>query len=1345
MFEDYQICPYTGLRSFTEEESLYFKGREEHIQQATEQLQRNKFLMLTGASGDGKSSLVYAGIVPNARAGFLKSKYTQWAVADFRPERSPFKNLCRALAKQLNIANPSTVEAELQHGFSALVDLYKNSNCYIDVDSQTWQQADDKQKAALKRSASNLIIIVDQFEEFFTNPENYRQGIPSSDSNLVLNVLLETARIALEENLPIYIVFTMRSDFIGQCAAFRSLPEYIGFSQFFVPRLNRTQLQQVIEEPASLSGNTITRRLTERLIHDVSEGVDQLPILQHALNQVWLAADDGKAEMDLIHYAMVGGMPANELPDDQVTKFSQWFSKQPEKIKQFYQEPNLQNVLDTHANKLYESAAEQYRIKTGKTLSDEAIKEAIRTTFVCLTKIDQGRAVRNRMTLKEIESILNRPDVDVTALGQILNIFREPGNTFVRPFINNDDPETEKLAEDTVLDITHESLIRNWEYLEQWAKQEFDHYNTFLDFEQQLNRWVDSKYSSGFLLSMGPLTYFENWYNTVKPNAWWIARYLPTNISQQKKLEQAEVILADSNQFLKRSGRKHAVTRTILKYGPKRIAAILAIIGLLVIGLFAFQRYYVKQNTFVLGELKAETLRIANNKKVSMVGRATLAMEQMQIDNVTLDEIINHSTDTLTRINTALNITIPIAYLGRNTPQKEIMSGLRTLDNLLDAYTKRTRNLEITNELVILTKQLRSGLIMANLYNPTSEVAELRKRNGQRSAKLVKQIITQQPDQFRNINLLNGLMEDALDHHAFSNQEIKDMLQTLSPFENTNRSAWILKKYSEDNFATRSLSNYAFKFNGLYQELAYFYATSGDVKKVLQCVDTLMRYNQNYYNGDYGDMIDNATNIVGVFYVYNQHGALTQFVKGYCERKKISEMEFYQRLIGRSDPYQSISNTIPELLTVVNLNLQGGSEEQLTFFFNELRKTIERTQTDADGRNFYLALSWKDEAAIKLTRMSISDKLDRKAEGFKMFDQAMKYYRLVSEKYLNQSIKMPRMTDLDAFSTPLKNVFLYPDYHTTFSPFEARFYHFFYNTEYFIQYILEKNLFNELYKTEEDLSMINLWLEATFMDYLNEFPWRIRKQPENSVLIPLEAKLASRGFSFASMNFLYVFIGREALRNGDDETAARYYNKLRMDQLMNYFSAYGTEFARGTLYEVARGVSVQIKLNQLDSAYKTIKIFKSPINRSSLYAFAATKLMENKINSPMVQQLMDSAQAELLRITDLSARQTNRIFIAQALLMQSLGNRNQAYAMIKNYNYKVFPTDLNAFTYGFQGSLFEARYTLPDNLSDEDLGNFISFISRGYQMNRNLRKSEWDEVNDRNSVMRLIDYADENR
>ena len=78
------ICPYTGLRSFTEEESLYFKGRDLQIDQITALLEKNKFLMVTGASGEGKSSLIYAGLIPNARAGFFKAKYTNWVVAGFR-------------------------------------------------------------------------------------------------------------------------------------------------------------------------------------------------------------------------------------------------------------------------------------------------------------------------------------------------------------------------------------------------------------------------------------------------------------------------------------------------------------------------------------------------------------------------------------------------------------------------------------------------------------------------------------------------------------------------------------------------------------------------------------------------------------------------------------------------------------------------------------------------------------------------------------------------------------------------------------------------------------------------------------------------------------------------------------------------------------------------------------------------------------------------------------------------------------------------------------------------------------------------------------------------------------
>ena len=64
------ICPYPGLRPFTEEESIFFKGRDLHIRQIVKMLEQNKMAFITGASGDGKSSMVYAGVIPYIRAGF---------------------------------------------------------------------------------------------------------------------------------------------------------------------------------------------------------------------------------------------------------------------------------------------------------------------------------------------------------------------------------------------------------------------------------------------------------------------------------------------------------------------------------------------------------------------------------------------------------------------------------------------------------------------------------------------------------------------------------------------------------------------------------------------------------------------------------------------------------------------------------------------------------------------------------------------------------------------------------------------------------------------------------------------------------------------------------------------------------------------------------------------------------------------------------------------------------------------------------------------------------------------------------------------------------------------------
>jgi len=321
-----KFCPYPGLRPFNEEESIFFKGRDTQVSKVVSLLEKNKFLMITGASGDGKSSLTYAGLIPNARAGFFKAKFNNWRIADFRPERTPLENLSQTLSKALQI--PLTeVEQAVKAGFSSLVNLYKKSKWHVDYLSDEWLLADETKKRSIKRQGANVLILVDQFEEFFTNQENFTNGIPSVESQLVMNVLLETAKIAHSQDLPIYVVCTMRSDYIGQCAAFRGLPEMIGFSQFFVPRLKRKEIQQVITEPAKLAGCQITTRLSETLINELGSGFDQLPVLQHALNQLWqlsYGANGNGKEMDLLSLAKLGGISTQTLNEEEKKEFEKW-------------------------------------------------------------------------------------------------------------------------------------------------------------------------------------------------------------------------------------------------------------------------------------------------------------------------------------------------------------------------------------------------------------------------------------------------------------------------------------------------------------------------------------------------------------------------------------------------------------------------------------------------------------------------------------------------------------------------------------------------------------------------------------------------------------------------------------------------------------------------------------------------------------------------------------------------------------------------------------------------------------------------------------------------------------
>lgn len=595
-----RVCPYIGLRPFEEGETVFFHGREKHIGKLLEQLREKKFVMVTGASGDGKSSLVFAGLLPALRANLMSAPYPRWAIAAFRPEKQPLTNLATALASALGYSDIARVEDRLSYGFSALVELYKDSTAFVDPTTPEFLQLSDHEKLLRLREGQNLLILVDQFEEFFTNEENYSGGVASPLAQITVNVLSETIRIAQREQLPIWVIFTMRSDFIGQCVAFHGFAELIGESTYFVPRLTREEFQAVIEKPAELNGDRITPRLTQRLLNDLGDGIDQLPVLQHALHRIWHAAHEGKEAMDLLHYAMVGGISATRLSEQDRPLFEAYLAQLPPEERSLYHSPRLRNVLNFHAEWLYTHLDRLYKEEYGEEVALDLLQAIVETLFVSLTRIDEGRAVRARLSLQQITDILGREDVSADDIAKVAALFRLPQVSFLQPALSRGDDY--RLSPTDTLTISHEALIRNWDRLIRWAEAEAQSVRIFRELKFQVQRWLEAQQSVRLLLSGGAYQYFSEWYYDRRPNPAWMRRYLLPEelVPDVEPLVQAIALRDAIELYLARSKARIERNRRLL---------LLALGVITVLFLLSLVALYYAQVQRVLAEQNAEEAR----------------------------------------------------------------------------------------------------------------------------------------------------------------------------------------------------------------------------------------------------------------------------------------------------------------------------------------------------------------------------------------------------------------------------------------------------------------------------------------------------------------------------------------------------------------------------------------------------------------------------------------------------------------------------------------------------------------------------------------------------------------
>ena len=380
--------PFPGLRPYEEADAEWFFGRGREINELLKRLRRVRFLAVVGPSGCGKSSLIKAGVLPGVRDGYLDAK---WNIAVLRPAERPLENLAEAISfaetpdpastrKALDCGPLSLVEAIVRQGLSA---------------------------------ESKVLILVDQFEELFQYVQ--RHGDPAQEEAKQFLKLLLTA--AASDAAPVYIVITMRMEWLAECATYTGLAEAINEGIYLVPQPSRRQFQQAILGPIEAAAGTITSALLDRMLNDLDGRTDQLPVLQHALMRMWQRRGNGAA-LDIPTYEAVG---------------------------------TFSDCLSNHAEEIFNelSAPE---------------KRAAELLFRSITQVYKGRKLRRPRALGEIADITGAAMEQLRAAAQP---FHRQGRSFLVA-------TPEDLSHESIIDISHEALIRQWDRLRKWVDAEAD-------------------------------------------------------------------------------------------------------------------------------------------------------------------------------------------------------------------------------------------------------------------------------------------------------------------------------------------------------------------------------------------------------------------------------------------------------------------------------------------------------------------------------------------------------------------------------------------------------------------------------------------------------------------------------------------------------------------------------------------------------------------------------------------------------------------------------------------------------------------------------------------------------
>ena len=421
-------APYRGLLQFEVEHADFFFGRDIETQQLVEKLNRNSFVAVIGASGSGKSSLIRAGLLPAlVRNALLES--SKWHQLIITPGSRPLRSLAEGISTFIPLEGRLQTADQLEERFSQRIDGLRTAVATL--------------LARGRGDVQPLLLIVEQFEELFTlcqeGPDHYYSQATQFIANLADSIQHSDDHIR--------VLITLRADFLDRCLAFPQLRDLLQDRQFLLGSLDESALRDAIIRPAQRVGALFEKGLVGAILRDVQTQPGALPLLQHALYELWLARKGPWLTLDA--YELSGG---------------------------------VSGALQRRAQATFEALTPEQQ-----TIA--------RNIFLRLTAFGEGEVdTRRKVTIDELYSV----GVNKVLVDEVLQALSDPQARLI-------------VVDNQGVEVAHEALIQQWETLREWIKIDREGLRIHRHLTNAANEWEEQRQNNDYLYRGARLAQTIEW------------------------------------------------------------------------------------------------------------------------------------------------------------------------------------------------------------------------------------------------------------------------------------------------------------------------------------------------------------------------------------------------------------------------------------------------------------------------------------------------------------------------------------------------------------------------------------------------------------------------------------------------------------------------------------------------------------------------------------------------------------------------------------------------------------------------------------------------------------------